>query len=410
MASPAYIVDCVRTAAGRRKGRLSKWHPADLGAAVIDGLVDRVGMSGSLVDDVIMGCVSQYGAQTANLCRTSVLASKKLPLEVPGVTVDRQCGSGQQAIHFAAQAVMSGTQDVVIAAGVEVLYERVKTDSMSLVPIGSPVLDGIKYGSDDSDYDDGRGNPYATTGIQDKYGKGVMFSQFKGAELLAKEYQLTREEIDEFSHSSHIKAGQATKKGVFSNEIVPLQGTDRKTGEVVLHDKDEGIRYNPNLAKMKSLKPLQEGGVVSAAAASQISDGAAAMLICNEEGLKKIDARPRARIVALALAGSDPVMMLKGPIPATKAVLKKAGMSLGDIDIYEVNEAFASVPLAWAKALKADMKKLNVNGGAIALGHPLGCTGVKLMTTLVNTLERENKRYGLLAICEGGGTANATVI
>jgi len=233
MASPAYIVDCVRTAAGRRKGRLSKWHPADLGAAVIDGLVNRVGMSGSLVDDVIMGCVSQYGAQTANLCRTSVLASKKLPLEVPGVTVDRQCGSGQQAIHFAAQAVMSGTQDVVIAAGVE---------SMSLVPIGSPVLDGIKYG---------RGNPYATTGIQDKYGKGVMFSQFKGAELLAKEYQLTREEIDEFSHSSHIKAGQATKKGVFSNEIVPLQGTDRKTGEVVLHDKDEGIRYNPNLAKMK---------------------------------------------------------------------------------------------------------------------------------------------------------------
>mmetsp|Transcript_28820 Transcript_28820/g.56108 ORF Transcript_28820/g.56108 Transcript_28820/m.56108 type:complete len:399 (-) Transcript_28820:146-1342(-) len=386
----AYIVDCVRTAAGRRNGRLAKWHPADLGATVCDALVERVGFDGALVEDVIFGCVSQVGAQSANVGRNVVLSSKKLPITTPGVTVDRQCGSGQQALHFAAQAVMSETQDIVIAGGVEV---------MSTVPIGSNV---------------GRnqGHPYLSLGIQDKYGEESRFSQFIGAELLAKKYDLNREEIDLFALESHRKAASAIKKGHFNNEIIPLQGFDRKSGSVVVHEHDEGVRFNPNLDKMRKLKPLNKKptGVITAAAASQISDGAAALLLANEAGLRKLGARPRARIVAMALAGSDPRIMLEGPIPATLAVLKKANMTIDDIDVFEVNEAFASVPMAWLKGVKADAKKLNVNGGAIALGHPLGCTGAKLMTTLVNTLERENKRYGLLAICEGGGTANATII
>ncbi len=389
----AYIVDCVRTAAGKNRGRLRKWHPADLGAVVCDALVDRVGFNGALVDDVVFGCVSQTGAQSANMARNVVLSTKKLPITVPGVTCDRQCGSGQQAIHFAAQAVMSGTQDIVIAGGVEV---------MSKVPIGSNVADGMA---------NGRGNPWAGVRIQQAYGEGIQFSQFTGAELLAKKAGLTKSDLDSFAFESHRKAAAATRAGYFKNEIVPVSGLERKTEKIVKHDKDEGIRYNASLAKIQRLRPLAgDGGVISAGTASQISDGAAAMLICNEEGLRKLGVRPRARIVSLALAGSDPVMMLYGPIPATRNVLKRAKLSLNDIDLYEVNEAFASVPCAWAKELNADYKKLNINGGAIALGHPLGCTGVKLMTTLLNNLERTNKKYGLLAICEGGGTANATII
>mmetsp|Transcript_14514 Transcript_14514/g.35369 ORF Transcript_14514/g.35369 Transcript_14514/m.35369 type:complete len:404 (-) Transcript_14514:108-1319(-) len=393
MPEAAYIVDCVRTAAGRRKGRLSQWHPADLGAAVCDALVERNNFDAKLVDDVIFGCVSQYGAQSANIGRTIVLSSKHLPISVPGTTVDRQCGSGQQAIHFAAQAVMSGTQDIVIAGGTEV---------MSLVPIWSAVSDGVKMG---------RGDAFSGKGIQKRFGQGVRFSQFVGADLLARKHKITREEMEIFSADSHAKAAEATKKGFFKNEIVPLEGTDRKSGSKVMHSLDEGIRYNVSMEKLKKLKPLNgPDGLITAAAASQISDGAAAMLICNEAGLRKLGATPRAKIISLGLAGSDPVVMLGGPIPATRNALSKAGMDINQIDLYEVNEAFASVPMAWAKALNADFGRLNVNGGAIALGHPLGCTGVKLMTTLVNTLERTNKRYGLLAICEGGGTANATII
>jgi len=363
-----------------------------LGAVVVDALVERSNFDGKLIDDVIFGCVSQTGAQSANVGRNVVLSCKKVPLTVPGTTCDRQCGSGQQAIHFAAQAVMSGTQDVVIAGGVEV---------MSLCPIGSNVMDGVA---------NGRGMPWSGEGVQNNFGEGVNFSQFTGAELLAKKAALTKEQLDKFSYESHVKAAKATKAGYFRNEIIPVEGLERKSDKKVTMATDEGIRYNVSLQKMRAMKPMAEGGVISAACASQISDGAAAMLICNEAGLRKLGVKPRAKIVTLALAGSDPVMMLYGPIPATKNALRKANMSLDEIDLYEVNEAFASVPYAWAKELKADFKKLNINGGAIALGHPLGCTGVKLMTTLVNNLERTNKRFGLLAICEGGGTANATII
>lgn len=385
----AYIVDAVRTPVGKRKGALSKWHPADLGAVVVDKLVERNNLPGAVIDDVICGCVSQIGAQTGNLGRNVVLSSKKLPLSVPGTTVDRQCGSGQQAMHFAAQAVASGTQDIVIAMGVEV---------MSLVPIGSSVMAGMEKGY---------GMPMGEN-IQEKW-PGVMFSQFRGAELLAKKYGVTRAELDKFALESHERAAKATDGGRFQEEIVPVMGED-KEGKKSLMTVDQGFRRGLSLAKLQKLKTLAPNGVHTAGTASQISDGASAVLICNGAALAKYGLKPRARIHTLALAGSDPDIMLEGPIPATQNCLKKAGLSIDDIDIYEVNEAFGTVPLAWAKALKADMNKLNVNGGAQALGHPLGCTGTKLMCTLVNELEKRKARFGLLAICEGGGTANAMVI
>lgn len=384
----AWIVDCVRTPAGKNRGALSKYHPADLGAVVVDALVARNKIDPALIEDVIFGCVSQVGSQSGNLARGVVLSSV-LPESVPGTTVDRQCGSSQQAIHFAAQAVLSGTQDVVIAGGVEV---------MSLVPIGASVMDGVA---------NGRGQPMSNN-MQKRY-PGVAFSQFDGAEMLAVKYDIERKEMDAFAVASHKKANEAQKSGRFQKEIVPLKGVD-KSGKEIDFTADEGVRWPSTIEKISSLPLLRDGGRLSAASASQISDGAAALLICNDAGLKKLGLKPRARIVSLALAGDDPVVMLSGPIPATKTVLQKSGLSIKDIDLYEVNEAFASVPLAWAKALNADINKLNVNGGAMALGHPLGATGAKLMTTLVNELERTGGRYGLQAICEGGGTANATII
>jgi len=386
----AYIVDACRTAGGRRGGRLSKWNPSDLGAVVVDALVERNGFDPSLIDDVIFGCVSQIGSQAGNLGRNVVLSSK-LPESVPGTTVDRQCGSSQQALHFAAQAVMSGTQDIVIAGGVEV---------MSLVPIGSNIMDGMAAG---------RGMPSGDN-IQKRY-PGVMFSQFEGAEIVANKFDITREEMEELAYNSHKRAFEATRDGKFKNEIIPVTGYDKKKDAEVVHNTDEGIRWPTQLDKLKTLPLLKpEGGRITAATASQICDGSSAMLICNEAGLKKLGVRPRAKIVALALAGDDPVMMLGGPIPATKNVLQRAGLTIDDMDLYEVNEAFASVPLAWQKEIGADLNKLNVNGGAMALGHPLGATGTKIMTTMLNELEKRNLRYGLQAICEGGGTANATII
>lgn len=384
----AYIVGAVRTATGRKNGRLSEIHPIDLGAIVVDELVDRTGIPTDQVDDVIFGVVMQIGAQASNLGR-NVSMSSKLALEVPGTTVDRQCGSSLQAIQFAAQAVMSGTQDVVIAGGVE---------AMSKVEIGSNVRDGLEKG---------RGKPKGER-LEAKY-PGIQFSQFDGAELLAEKYGITRDALDKFGLLSHQRAASATNEGYFKKEIVPVP-IKLEDGSEDLHTTDEGIRFEANLEGMQSLNPLREEGVITAGTASQISDGSAAIMVANEEAVKKFDLPVRAKIHSLAVVGSDPVIMLEGPIPATQKVLQKAGLSIDDIDLYEVNEAFGSVPLAWAKAVGADLDKLNVNGGAQALGHPLGGTGAKLMTTLVHELERQEKRYGLLAICEGGGTANAMII
>ncbi len=384
----AYIVGAVRTATGRKNGRLSRIHPIDLGAMVVDELVDRTGIPANAVDDVIFGVVMQIGAQASNLGR-NVSLSSKLDLEVPGTTVDRQCGSSLQAIQFAAQAVMSGTQDVVIAGGVE---------AMSTVEIGSNVRDGLEHG---------RGKPKGER-MEADY-PGIQFSQFDGAELLAEKYGITRDELDAFGLLSHQRAAQATEDGRFKQEIVPLNIT-LEDGSPDVHTVDEGIRFGATLEGMQGLNPLREDGVITAGTASQISDGSAAIMVANEKAVKQYNLPVRAKIHSLAVVGSDPVIMLEGPIPATQKVLEKAGLTIDDIDLYEVNEAFGSVPLAWAKALGADMDKLNVNGGAQALGHPLGGTGAKLMTTLVHELERQQKRYGLLAICEGGGTANAMII
>ncbi len=384
----AYIVGAVRTATGRKKGRLSQIHPVDMGAIVVDELVDRTGIPTDRVDDIIFGVVMQIGSQAGNLGR-NVAMSSKLDLKVPGTTVDRQCGSSLQAIQFGAQAVMSGTQDVIICGGVE---------AMSKVEIGSNIRDGLAHG---------RGTPKGDR-LELQY-PGIQFSQFDGAELLAEKYDIKRPELDEFGLLSHQKATLATESGYFKQEIVPLN-INLEDGNLDIHDVDEGIRFDASLEGMKSLNTLREGGVITAGTASQISDGAAAIMVANEEAVNKYNLPVRAKIQALAVIGSDPVIMLEGPIPATEKALKKAGLSIDDIDLYEVNEAFGSVPLAWAKALNADMDKLNVNGGAQALGHPLGGTGAKLMTTLVHELERREARYGLVAICEGGGTANAMII
>jgi len=388
MPENAYIVSAVRTAGGKKNGRLSKWHPADLGAQVLDELVRDTGIDPGDVDDVIFGCVDQVGAQSGNIGRNAVLASS-LPESVPGTSVDRQCGSSQQAIHFAAQAVMSGTQDVVIAGGVEV---------MSLVPIGASVKDG---------YDAGHGFPFNAEGIEKRY-PGVFFSQFTGAELVAKKWNLTRDILDNYAYNSHLKAKNATDLSYFDKEILPVKGKN-DNGDDSMVISDEGIRYDCSVEGLSGLNSVSEGGVITAGNASQITDGAAAVMICNDAGLKKIKKDPRAIIRSISVVGDDPVYMLTGPIPASKLALKTAGLSINDIDLYEVNEAFAPVPLAWAKELDADHAKLNVNGGAIALGHPLGATGAKLMTTLLHELERREGKYALQAICEGGGTANATI-
>ena len=386
----AYIAAAARTAGGRRNGKLSGWHPADLAASVLDALISRTGIDPALVEDVIMGCVGQAGEQAANIARNAVLASR-LPESVPATSVDRQCGSSQQALHFAAQAVMSGSMDVVIAAGVE---------SMSRVPMGLPSSLAHKAGM----------GFYVSPGMARRY-PGVQFSQFIGAEMVAKKHGLTRDQVDAFALQSHQRAIAATRAGKFDAEIVPVavrlaDGLD--TGEQ--HSADEGIRFDASMESIGGVKLLQEGGVCTAANASQICDGSAGLLVVNERGLKTLGLTPLARIHHMTVIGGDPVVMLETPIAATAHALKKAGMSINDIDLFEVNEAFASVPVAWLQATGADPARLNVNGGAIALGHPLGGSGAKLMTTLVHALRASGKRYGLQTMCEGGGLANVTII
>ncbi|KRB84045.1 acetyl-CoA C-acetyltransferase [Noviherbaspirillum sp. Root189] len=387
----AYIVAAVRTAGGRRGGKLAGWHPVDLAAQVLDALVDRSGIDPALVEDVIMGCVSQVGEQSTNVARNAVLASK-LPESVPGTSLDRQCGSSQQALHFAAQAVMSGTMDVVIAAGVE---------SMTRVPMFTPSALPQKNGM----------GYYMSPQIRARYADVADFSQFMGAEMMATKYGLTKDELDQYALKSHQQAITATREGLFKEEILPLEvrlADGSATGE--MHVADEGIRYDATLDGIQGVKLLKEGGVITAANASQICDGATGVMVVSEKALKTMGVKPLARIHHLSVIGHDPVIMLEAPIPATMNALKKAGMKIDDIDLFEVNEAFASVPLAWLKATGADPARLNVQGGAIALGHPLGASGTKLMTTLVHALKRSNKRYGLQTMCEGGGMANVTIV
>lgn len=385
----AYIVAAARTAGGRRGGRLAGWHPADLAAQVLNALVDRTHMDPALVDDVIMGCVGQAGEQASNIARNAVLASK-LPESVPATSVDRQCGSSQQALHFAAQAVMSGTMDVVIAAGVE---------SMTRVPMGSPSILAAKAGMGTS----------MSPLMQARY-PGVKFSQFTGAEMIAKHYGLSKDMLDRYAFESHQRAIAATQAGVFLDEIVPIEVRLADGSGEGLHTIDEGIRFEATLEGMAGVKLIAEGGRCTAATASQICDGASGVMVVNERGLKALGVKPLARIHHMSVMGHDPVIMLEAPLPATQRALKKAGMSISDIDLYEVNEAFAPVPLAWLQVLGADPARLNVHGGAIALGHPLGASGTKLMTTLVHALGQRGKRYGLQTMCEGGGMANVTII
>jgi acetyl-CoA C-acetyltransferase len=386
----AYIVAAARTAGGKRGGKLSGWHPADLAASVLDALIARSGCDPTLVEDVIMGCVGQAGEQATNIARNAVLSSC-LPESVPATSVDRQCGSSQQALHFAAQAVMSGSMDIVIAAGVE---------SMSRVPMGLPTTLALKANM----------GFYVSPNMAQRY-PGVQFSQFIGAEMVAKKYGLSRDQVDAFALQSHQRAIVATQSGAFAAEILPLavrmnDGTE--TGE--LHSADEGIRFDASAASIAGVKLLQDGGVCTAANASQICDGAAGLLVVNERGLKTLGVKPLARIHHMTVIGGDPVIMLEAPILATQRALQKAGMSITDIDLFEVNEAFASVPVAWLQATGADPARLNVNGGAIALGHPLGGSGAKLMTTLLHGLMARGGRYGLQTMCEGGGLANVTII
>ncbi len=386
----AYIVAATRTAGGKKGGKLSGWHPVDLAAQVIDELVARTGADPALVEDVIMGCVSQIGEQGINVARNAVLASV-LPESVPGTSLDRQCGSSQQALHFAAQAVMSGTMDIVIASGVE---------SMTRVPMGSTAVLPQKNGM----------GHYMSPILQARY-PDVHFSQFTGAEMMAKKYDLTKEQLDAYALLSHQRAIAATDSGQFNDEILPLKvrlADGSETDE--MHSRDEGIRYDATLDSIGSVKLLAEGGRITAATASQICDGASGVMVVNERGLKTLGVQPLARIHHMTVLGQDPVIMLEAPLPATELALKRAGMKISDIDLFEVNEAFAPVPLAWLQTTGADPECLNVNGGAIALGHPLGASGTKLMTTLVHALRRRGKRYGLQTMCEGGGMANVTIV
>ncbi len=381
----AYIVEAVRTAGGRRNGRLAGWHPADLGAQVLNAIVDRTGIDPAAIDDVIMGCVTQAGEQASHVGRNAVLASK-LPTSVPAVTIDRQCGSSQQALQFAAQAVMSGTQDVVIAAGVE---------SMSRAPMGLALVPGSAL------------NPNSAHTLE-RFGVSG-FSQFGGAEMIAKKHDLSRAALDAFGLRSHRNAAEATRSGAFQAEIIPLDVT-LADGSKAVHEKDEGIRYDATAESMAGVKLLQEGGVITAATSSQICDGASAALVVSEAALKQHRLTPIARIVNMTVTGGDPVIMLEEPLFATQKALQRAGLTIDDIDLYEVNEAFAPVPMAWLKVVGADPDKLNVNGGAIALGHPLGASGTKLMATLLHALKARGKKYGLQTMCEGGGVANVTIV
>ena len=381
----AVIVDAVRTASGKRNGQLSGWHPVDLAAETLKALVERNGLDPALVDDVIMGCVMQVGAQSLNIGRNAVL-SAGFPESVPATTIDRQCGSSQQSAHFAAQGVISGAYDIAIAAGVEV---------MSVVPMGASAMVkdvGFPFG-------EVMGMRYADV--------GGLVPQGISAELIAEKWNISREQ----------RAEQAANEGRFDNEIIPVQAKprDKETGELIatdaLHTRDEGIRPGTTVETLANLKPaFKPDGVVTAGNSSQIADGASAVLIMSEEKAKALGLTPRARFHTFALAGVDPVTMLTGPIPSTQKALEKSGLSIDDIDLVEINEAFASVVLSWEKELHPDMSKVNVNGGAIALGHPLGGSGAKLMATLLNELERTGGRYGLQTMCEGGGLANATII
>jgi acetyl-CoA acyltransferase len=391
----AVIVDALRTAGGKRHGKLSGWHSVDLAAETLKALAERNDLDPALIDDVIMGCVSQIGAQGANVARNAVLAAG-FPESVPGTSVDRQCGSSQQAIHFAAQGVMAGQYDVVIAAGVEV---------MSLVPMGASMGGGNV------------GLPFGPT-VGLRYApKGGLVPQGIGAEMIAERWNLSREDLDAFSASSHQKAARATAESRFEREIVQVRSKhkDKESGHVTESDElvvaDEGIRPDSTTESLGKLKPaFKEDGVITAGNSSQITDGASAVLIMSEEKASALGLTPRARFHAFSLAGDDPQIMLTAPIPATTKILERAKLTMDDIDLVEINEAFAPVVLAWAKEHHANLDKVNVNGGAIALGHPLGASGAKLMATRLNELERTGGRYGLQTMCEGGGMANATII
>lgn len=377
----AYIVDAIRTPTGRRNGGLSQAHPADMGAHVISELIKRNDFDAAAVEDVVFGCLDTIGPQAGDIARTCWLAAG-LPESVPGVTIDRQCGSSQQAVHFAAMGVMSGVQDIVVAGG---------TQNMSMIPIGSSWTIAKELG---------HATPFEhSKGWTERYGKTPV-NQFYGAEQIANQWNISREDMEEFAYNSHQRALRAIDEGRFEREITAY-------GDVTT---DEGPRRNTTLEKMATLKVLFPGGKMTAAVASQISDGAAAMLIASEKAVKEHGFKPRARIHHLTVRGADPILMLSAPIPATKYALEKTGMSLSDMDLIEINEAFAPVVLAWQKELGADLSKVNVNGGAIALGHPLGATGAKLMTTLLHELERTGGRFGLQTMCEGGGQANVTII
>ena len=390
----AVIVDAVRTPGGKRHGKLSGWHPVDLAAEVLKALVARTEIDPALIDDVIMGCVSQVGAQGVNIARNAVLAAG-FPESVPGTSVDRQCGSSQQALHFAAQGVIAGAYDVAIAAGIEV---------MSLVPMGASIAQNV-------------GLPFGPTVGKRYEPVGGLVPQGISAEMIADRWNLSREDLDSFSAQSHQRAANATAEGRFEREIVPVtvKHKDKETGKVTESDDlvtvDEGIRPDTTAEVLSKLKPsFKPDGKVTAGNSSQITDGASAVLVMSEEKASALGLTPRARFHSFAVAADDPQIMLTAPIPATTKVLERGKLALDDIDLVEINEAFAPVVLAWAQEHHADMDKVNVNGGAIALGHPLGCSGAKLMATLVNELERTGGRYGLQTMCEGGGMANATII
>jgi len=380
----AVIVDAVRTPVGRRGGVLSGWHATDLAAQPLAALLSRTGIDPALVEDVVMGCTMTVGEQAMNIARNAALAAG-YPLSVPGTTVDRQCGSAQQAIHFAAQAVASGAMEIAIGAGIE---------AMTRVPIGSTT-------------EHGPGEAYGPL----YKAKFDLIHQGECAEEIARRWSITREEMDAFGFQSHQRAARATAEGRFDNELIAIQGLSPDGTALGPVTKDEGIRADGTLEKMASLRPaFREDGLVTAATSSQISDGAAAVLVMSEERAKQLGLTPRARFHTFAVAANDPQIMLTAPIPATHMVLKKSGLSLEDLDLIEINEAFASVVLAWEREFHPDMAKVNVNGGAIALGHPTGCSGARLMSTLLNELERTGGRYGMQVMCEGGGQANATII
>ncbi|MGW1681209.1 acetyl-CoA C-acetyltransferase [Saccharopolyspora sp. NPDC002376] len=380
----AYIIDAVRTPVGKRGGGLSGIHPADLSAHVLQSLVSRTGIDPAAVDDVVWGCVDAVGGQAGNIGRTGWLAAG-YPEHVPGVTIDRQCGSSQQAVHFAAQAVLSGTSEMVIAGGVQ---------NMSAIPIGSALRGAAELG-----FPVAYGPKSGSTGWYERYGDEEV-TQFRGAELMAEKWEISRDDMEEFALTSHRRAAAAIDAGHFAEELAPIAGVEH----------DEGPRRDTSKEKLEGLKLLREGGRLTAGVASQISDGSSALLIASEKAVAEHGLRPRARVHHMSVRGDDPVFMLSAPIPATKHALAKTGLSASDIDVVEINEAFASVVLSWLKEIDIDPARVNPNGGAIALGHPLGATGTKLMTTLLSELERTGGRYGLQTMCEGGGTANVTII